>query len=58
MGLGELFWFIMVGWLIFGWWGNYTEQGKVYYGRGGWLLLFVLLFLLGWHSFGFVIRGP
>jgi len=47
----------MVIWLVFGWWGNYTDQGRIWYGHGSWVLTFILLFLLGWHSFGFVIRG-
>ena len=58
MGIGEIFWILMIFWLVFGWWGNYTDQGKIWYGHGSWLLIFILLFILGWHSFGFVVKGP
>lgn len=57
MGIGEIFWILMILWIVFGWWGNFTEPGRAYYGRGSWLLILVLLFLLGWHDFGFIIRG-
>jgi hypothetical protein len=57
MGIGEIFWVLMLIWIVFGIWGIYTPQGAAYWPHGNMLLLFVLLFLLGWHSFGFMIRG-
>jgi hypothetical protein len=57
MGIGEIFWILMLIWLVFWGWGNFTPQGALYWGHGNWVLMFVLLFLLGWHSFGFAIRG-
>jgi hypothetical protein len=59
MTIGFLFWLLMILWLIFGLWINWPSQP----GPAGWrpvggnLLLFVLLFLLGWRVFGFVIQN-
>ncbi len=53
MTIAFLFWLLMILWLIFG----------LYMGRdnhlwlGGGLLLWILLFLLGWKVFGFPIQG-
>lgn len=56
MPIGLLFWILMILWMI-------SWIGTSY---GGWagpfvyantLLLFVLLFLLGWHNFGFILQG-
>lgn len=58
MTLGFLFWLLMILWLLFGLYWNRTDiQGGNYGILGGNLLLFVLLFLLGWKVFGFVIQG-
>lgn len=49
MPIGILYWVLMTLWLIFGfayreiWW---TSP----------LLLFILLFLLGWKVFGFIVK--
>lgn len=58
MGIGEIFWILMLIWLVFGLMGyaRPTEFGP-YWVHGNSLFLFILLFLLGWHSFGFAIRG-
>jgi hypothetical protein len=53
MTLGLAYWILMLLWLVFGlWhaWGNWPFMG-------GSLLLFVLLLILGWHSFGSPIKG-
>ena len=57
MPLGILFWVLMVIWLLFGFWVNRADlQGGQYVGFGGNLLLFLLLFLLGWRTFGFIVQ--
>jgi hypothetical protein len=47
----------MILWFVFAW--VYNTNATVF-GNYGWfgnsLLLFILLFLLGWHNFGFVIH--
>ena len=62
MTIGFLFWLLMILWLIFGMWWNWPASGsnggpRAFGPVGGNLLLFVLLFLLGWKVFGFVIQG-
>jgi hypothetical protein len=47
----------MLLWILFWAFGNFTPQGAPYWNRGGWLVGFVLFFLLGWHVFGFIVRG-
>jgi hypothetical protein len=43
----------MLLWLVFGMWHSYPN----YYIVGGNLLLFILLLLLGWKTFGAPIHG-
>jgi hypothetical protein len=59
MSIGFLFWLLMILWLLFGlYWHWPVEPGRAGFGvLGGNLLLFILLFLLGWKVFGFVIQG-
>ena len=58
MPIGMLFWMLMILWLLFGLYWNRTEiQGGNYGILGGNLMLFILLFLLGWRVFGFVLQG-
>lgn len=45
----------MLLWLVFGFWSNYSSAGINYRPVGGHLLLWFLLFLLGWAEFGFPI---
>ena len=52
MSFSFVFWLLMLLWLVFWAWGSFTPQGAPYWGRGSWLLLFVLLALLGWRVFG------
>ena len=56
MSIGFLFWLLMVLWLIF---GAYTRRASLSapWIWGGDLLLWVLLFLLGWRVFGWPIAG-
>lgn len=58
MTIGFLFWLLMILWLLFGfYWHRADFQSGNFGVFGGNLLLFVLLFLLGWKAFGFVIQG-
>jgi len=60
--IGFIFWLLMILWLIFGLYWNWPQGGvngpRAFGPLGGNLLLFVLLFILGWAVFGFVIQGP
>jgi len=57
MSIGLLFWVLMILW-FFSWigvrWGGLGGPYGLYASE---LLFFVLLFLLGWHAFGFVIHA-
>jgi Na+/proline symporter len=58
VAIGAFFWLLMILWLIFGlYWNRDDIRGGKYGIAGGNLLLFVLLFLLGWKSFGFPIQA-
>jgi hypothetical protein len=53
MPLSFWFWFLMVLWLVLGFWRErLLGQPYLYYRAGGHLLLFLLLTILGWHDFG------
>lgn len=53
MTLGTLFWLIFVVWVIFGFYRDRaTPLSLGYHG-----VVAVLIFLLGWHVFGFVIHS-
>lgn len=58
MSIGLAFWILMLIWAVFG-----VAPGFPRGTTGSWpsfgssLLLFILLFLLGWKVFGFVIQG-
>lgn len=57
MPIGVIFWLLMILWFLFGlYWDRENIQGGKYGTTGGNLLLFVLLFLLGWKAFGFVVQ--
>jgi hypothetical protein len=57
MTLGLLFWLLMVIWLIFGFAWNWGALPGAYGPWGHSLLLFILLLLLGWATFGAPLRG-
>lgn len=58
MTIGFIFWFIMLLWLLFAIAWNQNWAGTSAWGpMGNSVLLFILFLLLGWHSFGFPIRG-
>jgi hypothetical protein len=54
MSIGLLFWILMVLW-FFSWMGSMWDVHP-WAPRASAILLFVLLFLLGWGQFGFVIH--
>ena len=57
MSIGLVFWVLMILW-FFGFlgivWGG---QNQPWAPHASSFLLFVLLFLIGWHDFGFVIHS-
>lgn len=61
MPIGFVFWVIWLIWLIarvFGWryaWSSYTGYYRQTF-IGSEAMLMLLLFLIGWHDFGFPIR--
>jgi hypothetical protein len=54
MPIGMIFWMLMILWFVF--WGWTTWGPAAAYNWAPSILLFVLLFLLGWHDFGFVVH--
>jgi hypothetical protein len=57
MHLGEIFWVLMILWLIFGFAWNSNQAMFGSWGLwGNWLLLFVLFLILGWKVFGPVVQ--
>lgn len=52
MSVGLLFWILMILWLLFGILGVFGGLTPFV----GTLLLFALIFLLGWKIFGFIIQ--
>lgn len=56
MTIGFIFWLLMILWAVFGVYSNPPTREN-FPAFGGSLLLFILLFLLGWKTFGFVIQG-
>jgi hypothetical protein len=57
MPLGLLFWVLMILWLVFGFWQWRPNLPTNYAPFGGHILLWILLFIIGWRTFGFVIQG-
>ena len=57
MSIGLLFWILMVFWFL-SWMSQTWAPNQFPWAiHAGNLLFFILLFLLGWHSFGFVIHA-
>lgn len=54
MTKGQVFWLLMILVAFFGGWWHWRGDQIGMWGFG--LILFALLFLLGWHNFGFVIH--
>ena len=57
MPLDVLFWVLMIFWLVFGLWSGYVP-GQPYNVRlwGANLLIFILLGILGWRTFGAAVK--
>ncbi len=53
MPMGLLFWILMLFWLLWGAWWRAPNYTTWFYEN--WLL-FIIIFLLGWHDFGPPIR--
>ncbi len=56
MTKGLIFWLLMILWFIFGMWVAWPLGNGPYYPLGGNVLLFVLLALLGWRTFGSPVK--
>jgi len=52
MAMGLIFWVLMLLWLVLGIWQGYNAGVPNHYVIGGNVMLFILLLLLGWQSFG------
>jgi hypothetical protein len=57
MPISMLFWFLFIVWVLFGGWAYQPDPTRGWRPLGGHILLVILVFLLGWHVFGFVIKG-
>jgi hypothetical protein len=59
MTVGLAFWIGMFFWLIFGlgWGWRVAPDGSNRYMAGNSALMFILMFLLGWGTFGFAIHN-
>jgi hypothetical protein len=55
--LGLLFWVLWLLGLIFGFWQWAPNTPANYRPFGGHILLWLLLFIIGWRVFGFVVQG-
>ena len=56
MTAGLCFWILMLIWLVFGLWQFSPVDQRTPPRVGGWLLLFLLIALLGWHDYGAAIH--
>jgi hypothetical protein len=55
MSIGLIFWVLMLIWLVFGVLSR-TSPATIPWTWAGDVLIFILLFLLGWHAFGFMVH--
>lgn len=56
MPLSILFWVIYIICLVFGVWGFYVPGQPWYRPAGGYVILWILVGILGWHVFGPAVR--
>lgn len=57
LSIGVVFWILMILWLVAGFWLYWPVNANPR-PFGGHFLLWFLLFLLGWATFGFPLAGP
>lgn len=58
MPLGILFWVLYVVAIIFGIWVSYEPNQPVWFRRAGsYLIVWILIGILGWATFGPAVRG-
>jgi hypothetical protein len=57
MSIGFIFWLLMLLWLLSWLSGTYAAGQFPWAIHASNLLFLILLFLLGWHSFGFMIHA-
>jgi hypothetical protein len=57
MPLGILFWVLFVISIVFGVWSNYDAAQPLWYRRvGAYAVLWILVGILGWATFGAVVQ--
>jgi hypothetical protein len=56
MTRGTIFWLLMILWLLFGLWAFWPSGGGNFRPLGFNALLFVLLALLGWQTYGPAVK--
>ena len=52
MSFALVYWILMLLWFVFGMWSNYPFSGANARPAGSTALLFLLLLILGWATFG------
>jgi hypothetical protein len=57
MSIGFIFWLMMILWFLLAMVGRWAPQQVPWSPIVNDVFLFILFFLLGWHSFGFVIKA-
>lgn len=57
MPMSMLFWFLFILWVLFGGYAYYSPANPAWWRPfGGHILLGILIFLIGWHDFGFLVK--
>jgi hypothetical protein len=57
MSIALIFWIIMLLWLVLGFYQNWPAPNTRPWPLGGHIILWILLALLGWKTFGPAIHG-
>jgi hypothetical protein len=56
MSLGLAFWVLFVIWIVFDGGVRSGNPMVAGYWWGPWIVFVLLIFILGWHNFGFIIH--
>ena len=56
MSIGLIFWILMLLWFL-SWVGSVYGPGQYPWVHASTVMLFILLFLLGWKAFGFAVHA-